>query len=249
MQQQTTFDRYKRALKKHPITISILTINTIFMIVSYILNYYLFRSFTLQTNTLVLLGGLVPSYISNFHQYYRLITPMFLHGGLIHFLLNSYFLYVIGRFVEDLLGRKNFLLIYVLSGLGSSLLIWGMYELNIGDNVVTIGASGALYGLMGALLILTYKRPTLFNPYGIRSIRQLVIINVVITLISASSGGNISLFGHAGGLIAGIMIIYIILNFQTPTKDTYKNDQTKTRHGRYVIDADDVSDDDIYYTN
>jgi len=245
--QQTTFEqRIRRAFKKHPVNSSLILINTVMVVILLIMNRTIFGYFT--TASLEALGGLKPSYILDNNQYYRLFTTMFLHGSLFHFLMNTYFLYVIGGFVEDLFGRNKYLIIYLVSGLGSSILIWVMYLLGFSQDIVTIGASGALFGLMGALLILTYKKPLLFNPHGIRSIRTLVMINVFITVFSTVLGGNISFFGHLGGFITGIGIIYLMLpNYGGPQFN--QNRQKETHHGRYVIDADDVSDDDIYYTN
>ncbi len=249
MYQLTITERFKRSFKKHPVTMTIMTINTLFMIATYIVNAYAFKSLVVEPATLVFLGGLVPSFISGQHEYYRLITPIFLHGGLIHFLMNSYFLFIMGRFVEDLLGKRNYIIIYILSGLGSSLLVWGAYVIGIGNNTVTIGASGALFGLMGALLLLTYKKPLLFAPQAMRSIRTLVIINVAITLYSALYGGNISLWGHLGGLLSGVIIMFLLLvNYQGPEKKK-PNDDHNSHYGNYIIDADDISDDDIYYKN
>jgi len=251
MQQLTFLERFKRAFKKHPVTITILTINTIAILLTYLLDLILYNSLNLATaeglQILNLMGALVPSKITNNYQYYRLITPIFLHGGLFHFLMNSYFLYIIGRFVEDLLGRKKFLLIYFISGLGSSLLVW---LTSMQSNTPTIGASGALFGIMGALLILTYKKPLLFTPYGIRSIRTLVLINAFFTVFSVATGGNISFFGHLGGFLTGIAIMYLILpKYHTPERNNPFNPNNQTHHGNYIIDADEVSDDDIYYTN
>ncbi len=238
MQQQTFYDRLVRAYKKHPVTFILLSINTIMAIIASILSQSLF---TYHSDVLINLGALVPSLITNQGEYYRLLTAMFLHGSILHFLMNSYFLYIIGGFVEDLLGKVKYITIYMIAGLGSSLLVWLM---SMNSNVPTIGASGALFGIMGALLILTYQRPRLFTPYGIRSIRSLVVINVIFTFIAP----NISIYGHLGGFLTGIGLMYLMLTSIKGPKPR-KEQRDDTHHGNYVIDSDDVSDDDIYYTN
>lgn len=241
--QQTTFtDRLYKMFKKHPVTFVILSINVVMAFVVIVLSGSIFR---FNQTVLINLGAIVPSYISQ-GEYYRLFTAMFLHGSVIHILMNGYFLYIIGGFVEDLLGKYKYIIIYFISGLGSSLLVWLMWVIGISDNVVTIGASGALFGLMGSLLMLTYKRPLLFTPYGIRSIRSLVVMNIIFTFLFP----NISVFGHLGGFLTGVAIIYLMMPDQMKRPETqYYGSNQSSHNGNYVIDAEDVTDDDIYYTN
>ncbi len=235
--QQTTFERrVRRSFEKHPVTTILLALNLIMGLVLMIFSRNIFNF----EEVLVDFGAIVPKLITDNHEYYRLFTSMFLHGGIFHLLMNSYFLYIIGGFVEDLLGKPKYILIYLISGLGSSTLVW---LTNMQSMTATIGASGALFGIMGALFLLTYQKPLLFTPHGIRSIRTLVFINAIFTIIVP----NISIYGHAGGFATGVVLMFILLpGTRGPSKP--KNDQ-HTHHGRYVIDADDVSDDDIYYTD
>lgn len=179
-----------------------------------------------------------PILVSKGHEYYRLITSMFLHGSVIHYLANSYFLYMIGQFAERLLGRVKFIVIYFLSGLGSSLLV-----LLLGANDrITIGASGALFGILGALLLLTYLKPTWFTPYGIKNIRTIVIINLVFTFLV----NNISIYGHLGGFITGVLLMYILTPNTKPFKEYFHTN--KQDSNTVIIDQEDVSDDDIFYS-
>ena len=84
-------------------------------------------------------------------QYYRLITCMFLHAGIMHIVLNMYSLFIIGPRVEDFFGRWKYILIYLLSGISASLLSVGL-----NGNVISVGASGAIFGLFGALVYFGY---------------------------------------------------------------------------------------------
>lgn len=250
-QQITLLDRLRLYYKKYPVTFMIISLNTLMLLVT--MMYVLFIStdnstiFNFDTPTLYALGGMQPYAVSNFYQFYRLITAMFLHGSLIHFLMNMYFLTIIGKFVERLLGKNKYILLYILSGLGSSLLVWVMgLVITDGLYTVTIGASGSLFGLMGALFILTYKKPQLFGPLAVRSIRTLVAINLVITFVISS----ISIYGHLGGFITGMLLIYVLYPMDGQ-KQTYQNQQDRhnAHYGNIIIDSDDVTDDDIYYTN
>jgi rhomboid protease GluP len=104
--------------------------------------------------------------------------------------------------MERLVGPKKYILVYMISGIVSSLFV-----LFLASNVsVTIGASGAIFGVIGGLLMLTFLRKDWFTDHAIRNIRQLIIINVVITFLIP----NISIPGHMGGLIAGILLFYLM---------------------------------------
>ncbi len=105
-----------------------------------------------NTNELVRLGAMVPALVAIQHEYWRMLTSMFLHIGLIHILFNMWALLVIGDFLETILGRARFLAVYFISGLAGSVLI-----LVAGQPVqVTVGASGAIYGVFGALAVYAY---------------------------------------------------------------------------------------------
>ncbi|MQA14818.1 MAG: rhomboid family intramembrane serine protease [Pseudonocardiaceae bacterium] len=123
-------------------------------------------------------------------QFWRLITSGFLHFGPIHLAFNMLALYIIGRDLETVLGRGRFLAVYLVSLLGGSAAVFALEQVNS----LTAGASGAVYGLMGGLLmvLLRLRRspgPALF----------IIGINVVITFTVP----GISLYGHLGGLVFG----------------------------------------------
>jgi rhomboid protease GluP len=220
----------KRYFKKFPVTATLLTLNTIMVFVVIFTG-----SFT--TQNLIRWGGLLPSKIETEQEYYRLLTSMFLHGGIIHFLANSYFLHYLGGFTEKILGSKKYLFVYFVSGLGSSILVFLLSN----SNTVTIGASGALFGILGSLLTLTFTRKHWFPPMVINNIRSITIINLVFTFLIV----NISVYGHLGGLITGIVLIY----FVTPEKPYYLNNlydssYTSYRNSDIIIDYKDIIDDD-----
>mgnify|MGYP001058900385 CR=1 FL=1 len=180
----------------HPVTTVLLTLNALMVIV-----VLWFGGFGLEV--LVETGAIWPPLLTVGGQWYRLVTAMFLHGSLLHFLMNSLVLYYLGSHLERLLGGFKFGVFYMVSGIVSSLaVVW------LGNqNAVTIGASGALFGVIGALLYLTYVRPTWFQGAAIRQIRQLVIINLVLTFAIP----NISVTGHIGGFLAGLLLITLLV--------------------------------------
>ena len=146
----------------------------------------------LSTSELYLRGGLIPVEVAS-GEYWRLLTSAFLHGSLIHIATNMISLYILGIPLERILGRGRFLLIYLLSLLGSSVSV-----MVFGASVsLTIGASGAIYGLMGALLV-TFKRLR----YDLRQLLIILALNVYITF----QFPGISWQGHLGGLVVGAIV-------------------------------------------
>lgn len=130
-------------------------------------------------------------------DYYRLITGTFIHTELFHLLFNMYALYIIGTEVENFFGKWKFLLIYLFSAISGSLL-----SILLNSQIVSIGASGAIFGLMGATLYFGYNYRVYFGNTIIKQIVPIIIINL---LIGFSSAG-IDNFAHIGGLVGGLLI-------------------------------------------
>jgi len=188
-------NKFKEYYKFHPVTTIILVINLVMAVLLIVTGGF-------DTDNLVRFGALKPILVFERNEYYRIVIAMFLHGGFIHLLSNSFVLYYIGAYMERLVGPKKYLLIYMISGIISSLFVLFFAE----ELSVTIGASGAIFGVMGGLLVLTFLRKEWFSDHATRTIRQLIIINVVITFLLPT----ISIPGHMGGLIAGILLGYLI---------------------------------------
>lgn len=127
------------------------------------------------------------------HEYWRLVTSGFLHAGIFHVGLNMYFLYILGRMLEPALGWVRFTVIYFVSLLTGSL---GALLLN--PNASTVGASGALFGLMGAAVVESRSRG--INPMQ-SGIGGLIIFNLIFSFLFP----GISIGGHIGGLIGGAL--------------------------------------------
>ena len=126
------------------------------------------------------------------HQWWRLVTAMFLHGGLIHIGLNMMSLMQLGPALEELYGSARYLFLYVATGaFGFLVSVWfGHFSL---------GASTALLGLVGVMLAVTTKRGGSY----MRELRSRLISSVVILFILGFSGLGIDNYGHFGGLVAG----------------------------------------------
>lgn len=130
-------------------------------------------------------------------QYYRLLTGIFLHGGIFHLLFNCYALYVIGSQVENFLGKFKFLVIYLVAGISGSL-----FSMIFGGNYASIGASGAIFGLMGALVYFGYH----YRVYLGNVVKSQIIPLIVLNLMLGFFMTGIDNFAHIGGLIGGTLI-------------------------------------------
>jgi rhomboid protease GluP len=147
-------------------------------------------------------GALVPALVAQ-GEAWRLLSSVFLHSGAVHLGFNMISLYFLGSFVEVAFGRARFLALYLLSGLAG-----GLAYLYFGDfNAPAVGASGAIFGLLGGILGYALRRGTFSwqNPL----VRQLLIL-LALNLYIGFSVPNISNTAHLGGLAGGFVFGWLI---------------------------------------
>ena len=134
-------------------------------------------------------------------EVWRLLTSAFLHSNLVHISCNMYSLYIIGPQIQQTYGTKKYLIIYIISCITSSSLSYLM-----SPNSISVGASGGIFGLMGALLAFAIIERHKIQKKYLSGLMQIIVINLFIGL----SIKNIDNFGHVGGLIGGIVLGYSI---------------------------------------
>lgn len=132
-------------------------------------------------------------------EYWRLVTPIFLHGGWMHLLFNSYALYILGPAAEEIFGSLRFGAVYLLSGIAGVVASYGFHPC-----ALSVGASGALFGLMGALGAFYWIGRRLLGDLARLQVRQIVAL-AAINLIIGFSIPNIDNFAHMGGLGGGVI--------------------------------------------
>ncbi|MGI5827635.1 MAG: rhomboid family intramembrane serine protease [Patescibacteria group bacterium] len=164
-----------------------------------------------------------PASILRGENYYSVITSMFIHGGILHIFSNMLFLNIFGDNLEAWLGHFKYLLFYLLSGIGGSVL---QIVTNPTSSIPNIGASGAIAGLMGGYLILfPNNRIDLLIPFGLilGTIRvpaftilfYWFVLQFIFGLGSLSSlGGGIAYFAHIGGFLTGAFAVLVIRSFR-----------------------------------
>ena len=140
--------------------------------------------------------------VIRYHEYYRLVTGMFLHADIMHIAFNMYALYIIGRQLESYIGRTRFLIVYIVSGIFGSMLSVALHV----DSFAAVGASGAIFGLMGALVYFGYHYRLYLGNVVLSQIAPIIILNLALGF--AVSG--IDNWAHIGGLIGGILSTMIV---------------------------------------
>lgn len=163
------------------------------------------RGYTESGYFMLQYGAMYEPLVTDGHEYYRLITSLFLHFGIQHLLNNMVMLGALGYQLENEIGRIKFLLIYFISGIGGNLcsLYWNVSH---GEQVISAGASGAIFGLMGALLyIVAVNRGRLGRLSG-----RGMLIMVALSLYFGLTSSGVDNSAHIGGLICGILITVLL---------------------------------------
>ena len=153
-----------------------------------------------NSQTLLKYGANLDVLVKN-GEYYRLFTCIFLHIGIMHLLCNMYSLYIIGREVENLFGKIKYIIIFILSGIFGSIM-----SLAFTHNTISAGASGAIFGLLGALLYFGMHYRTYLGEAIKRSIIPIIVVNLIIGFFAE----GIDLAAHIGGLVGGVLVAMMV---------------------------------------
>ena len=201
------------------VTAAIIAINILIFLYEFSLDPF-------SQNHFIATYGIVPAKF----QYVDLLTSMFLHGGWMHVIGNMWFLWIYGDNVEDVLGHPRFLLFYLLCGIAAGLV---QVMASPGSRIPTVGASGAIAGVMGAYLIkFPHSRILTLVPIFIFFTTMeipavfMLLYWFVIQLFSgvgsigssSVSHGGVAWFAHIGGFLTGMILIKVM-----GTKDRYRN--------------------------
>ena len=206
-----------------PVTRNIIIINTLILIITSLTKNFMYETFAL----------FYPS--SPFFRWWQPVTHMFMHGGFGHLFFNMFTLYMFGSVLERVWGPKKYLLYYMVTGLGAALLHTGVEWLQTlyWQNIIqtgeasaavaaaasmrrmlmtpTVGASGAIYGLLlgYAMLFPDSVMTLIFPPISLKA-KWFVLIFAAIELVMGFSGGDgVAHFAHLGGMLFGLILILI----------------------------------------
>ncbi len=211
--QERTERRFLNALfsRATPVTYAILIFNlAIYLVMALVAGGNFFQTLVYMNDlgTLVAFGAKTNALLQS-GEWFRLVTPIFIHGGLLHLASNSYAIWSVGPLVEKLYGSARYLLIFLLSGIGG---VIGSYLGGMARPswIPGVGASGAIFGLFGVLVVFGYKYRSELPPNFLRSIKSGILPVIVINLFIGFSIPYIDNAAHIGGLISGALLALII---------------------------------------
>lgn len=184
---------------KAPCTVALIAVNVIVFL------FLSFRGMTEDGMFLLEHGAMYVPYMIEKGEYYRIFTSMFLHFGFDHLLNNMVILAAIGWNLEYEIGQLKFVLLYLFSGLGGNLLS-AYWDIRVGDYAVSAGASGAIFGVIGALLYVAIRNR---GRIGDISGKGLVLM-IILSLYYGYSSGGVDNMAHIGGLIAGFLLSVLL---------------------------------------
>jgi membrane associated rhomboid family serine protease len=197
--------------QKRPIT-------TIALIVLNVTVFIYQLSLGKEGNAFIFTFGMIPRDIVTGHNLYTLFSSMFVHGGFFHIIGNMLYLWIFGDNVEDAFGHIGFLIMYLISGLAGS----GIHILTaMSSKIPTIGASGAISGVLGAYFILYPRAQVLalipiFFFIRIMALPAFIFLGFwfLLQLLYGSAGGGsgVAFFAHVGGFVAGVLLGLLVRN-------------------------------------
>lgn len=149
-------------------------------------------------NTAAFHFGMLPVQIAFAGEWWRLVTAAFLHGSFLHIAFNMYVLFALGPTLERILGHTRYLILYVLAALGGGVASYAFSDVA----TLSVGASGAIFGLMGALVVAGRRLR-----YDVTQVLVLLVVNVVIGFISP----GVDWRAHLGGLLTGAAVAAVMV--------------------------------------
>ena len=191
----TNIDKGEKLAKIFTNKSSLITYTIIIICVIVFGLMYILGNGSMDEGTLITFGANL-GFLTKNGEYFRLLTCAFLHIGIVHLLFNMYALYVIGPQVESFFGKFKFTLIYLLSAISASTL-----SLIFNDNVISAGASGAIFGLLGALLYFGYY----YRVYLGNVLKSQIVPIILINLVFGFVVSGVDNAAHIGGLIGGVL--------------------------------------------
>ncbi len=155
------------------------------------------------------------SWNSRYFQPWQIVTSMFLHGGVSHLLFNMLALWMFGRILESVLGKQRFLIFYLACGIGAAIFqqVIRLYVINDESLLISVGASGAVYGLLVAFALMfpNFKIMLIFFPVPIAAkyfVPALLAFDIIGGFTGHSIfGQNIGHFAHIGGAVTGFLLL------------------------------------------
>ena len=164
-------------------------------------------------------GAMYEPYVTEGHEYYRLFTSTFLHFGIEHLLTNMVMLGALGFNLEPEIEKVRFLLVYIISGIGGNICSL-LLNVSLGNVVVSAGASGAVFGLMGALLCAVIRKKGRIGRLNKKGMLILAVFSIYVGL----SEQGVDNAAHIGGLVCGFVLEALLASVKRRASKTQSNE-------------------------
>ncbi|WP_163528461.1 rhomboid family intramembrane serine protease [Halobacillus ihumii] len=184
-------ESFKEFLRFYPIVSGLVAINLLLWLLIYVFQF----SFALD----LLRAGVGNNYLVSQGEYWRLVTPILLHGGFAHALFNSFSLVLFGPALEQMLGRVKFISVYLLAGIAGNI---GTYIVAPNAFYQHLGASGAIFGIFGIYVFMVLFRKHLIGSAN----SQIIMVIFILGLFMTFTRPNINVIAHVFGLIGGFAL-------------------------------------------
>jgi membrane associated rhomboid family serine protease len=207
--QQVLHDIFNRAAPVTPILIGVNV--AIYLLMTFAAGGDIWRNLTGGADTFTLLAfGAQNNELLKNGEWFRLITPAFIHIGLLHLIMNSYVLWTIGPLVEKLYGMSRFFGIYLLSAAGGSLASFINHSLKHDTVGASAGASGAIFGLFGVIAVFSFRYRDELPPRFLQALKSGVLPAIAINLLIGFSLKYVDNAAHIGGLLTGALLALVV---------------------------------------
>ncbi|MDO7284722.1 rhomboid family intramembrane serine protease [Shouchella clausii] len=210
-----TFSSY---IRNYPVITAIIATNVIIYFLFLIIPYGGWLHYSGMGWNAAILAG----------EYWRLVTPIFLHGGLFHLFSNMFALLIFAPALEVMLGKRKFVTIYLISGVLANVATLFLES----PSYTHVGASGSIFGLFGVFLFMYLYRKDLMDSQSGQTILPIIVISVIMTFV----GSHINIFAHLFGLLFGFLLAPSFLKGARP----FYSQQTTSRVRRAYFDDDEI---------
>ncbi|WP_336885180.1 rhomboid family intramembrane serine protease [Caldalkalibacillus salinus] len=220
----TVFVRYEsfgQFIRLYPVVTFIVALNTLLFLPSLLApTFYYFYIYGLGVGSNEALAA---------GQWWRLVTPIFLHGGIGHYVFNTFALIIFGPALERMVGPYKFFLAYLTAGIAGNL---GTYFFQVSSHFY-LGASGAIYGLLGIYFYMRFFRKDLIDPQSAQIVTTFLIIGAIYTLIVP----RVSILGHLFGFVGGTVVAPLLFTGMRKYFTTLSSNQ-RSSHDNDVVSFD-----------
>ncbi len=191
-------ESFKEYLRYYPVTSALIAINVILLIVMEIYGSSQNVWTLLQFGAIYKLTGIVDP------EWWRYVTPIFLHGGVAHLLFNSFGLIVFAPPLERMLGKWRYIACYLFSGIIGNIVSWHLHQ----SDFIGVGASGAIYGIYAAYIYLALFRKDIMDDSSRKTIGTIVIIGIIYSVVPFN---NVDVWAHLGGFMGGFAFMAMVV--------------------------------------